>query len=136
MVTSARTNRSRTIRRSVEPSKIGSSDSWTCAGGRVTLLVVVLRSTLGSSGGRYTPRRRVSPTRTVVPSRIGPPAPSATLFGRKGVGRGARRPPPVHDPEIPPAMTEPRTIVDTIWDEHVVIQDPGAPAVLAVDLHL
>ena len=33
-------------------------------------------------------------------------------------------------------MTEPRTIVDKIWDEHVVVQDPGAPAVLAVDLHL
>jgi 3-isopropylmalate/(R)-2-methylmalate dehydratase large subunit len=33
-------------------------------------------------------------------------------------------------------MTEPRTIVQKIWDEHVVTQDPGAPAVLAVDLHL
>src|SRR4051812_24737247 len=33
-------------------------------------------------------------------------------------------------------MTEPRTIVDKIWTEHVVTQDPGAPAVLAVDLHL
>ena len=30
----------------------------------------------------------------------------------------------------------PRTIVDKIWAEHVVTQDPGAPAVLAVDLHL
>src|SRR4051812_35137270 len=40
----------------------------------------------------------------------------------------SRRPPPV--------MTEPRTIVDKIWDDHVVVQDPGAPAVLAVDLHL
>ena len=34
------------------------------------------------------------------------------------------------------AMTEPRTIVQKIWDDHVVTQDPGAPAVLAVDLHL
>ena len=33
-------------------------------------------------------------------------------------------------------MTEPRTIVAKIWDDHVVTQDPGAPAVLAVDLHL
>jgi 3-isopropylmalate/(R)-2-methylmalate dehydratase large subunit len=33
-------------------------------------------------------------------------------------------------------MTAPRTIVQKIWDEHVVAQDPGAPAVLAVDLHL
>jgi 3-isopropylmalate/(R)-2-methylmalate dehydratase large subunit len=34
------------------------------------------------------------------------------------------------------AMTRPRTLVDKIWDEHVVSQDPGAPAVLAIDLHL
>ncbi len=33
-------------------------------------------------------------------------------------------------------MTNPRTLVEKIWDEHVVAQDPGAPAVLAVDLHL
>ena len=33
-------------------------------------------------------------------------------------------------------MTEPRTIVEKIWDDHVVGQDPGAPAILAVDLHL
>jgi 3-isopropylmalate/(R)-2-methylmalate dehydratase large subunit len=33
-------------------------------------------------------------------------------------------------------MTQPRTIVSKIWDDHVVSQDPGAPAVLAVDLHL
>ena len=33
-------------------------------------------------------------------------------------------------------MTAPRTIVDKIWTDHVVSQDPGAPAVLAVDLHL
>ncbi len=30
----------------------------------------------------------------------------------------------------------PRTIVDKIWTDHVVTQDPGAPAVLGVDLHL
>jgi 3-isopropylmalate/(R)-2-methylmalate dehydratase large subunit len=33
-------------------------------------------------------------------------------------------------------MTPPRTIVQKIWDDHVVTQDKGAPAVLAVDLHL
>ena len=33
-------------------------------------------------------------------------------------------------------MTRPRTIVEKIWDDHVVSQDEGAPAVLAVDLHL
>jgi 3-isopropylmalate/(R)-2-methylmalate dehydratase large subunit len=30
----------------------------------------------------------------------------------------------------------PRTIVEKIWDDHVVVQEPGAPAVLAIDLHL
>jgi 3-isopropylmalate/(R)-2-methylmalate dehydratase large subunit len=29
-----------------------------------------------------------------------------------------------------------RTLVEKIWDDHVVAQDPDAPAVLAVDLHL
>ncbi|MFL5778586.1 MAG: 3-isopropylmalate dehydratase large subunit [Chloroflexota bacterium] len=33
-------------------------------------------------------------------------------------------------------MTRPRTLVEKIWSEHVVAQDPGAPAVLAIDLHL
>jgi 3-isopropylmalate/(R)-2-methylmalate dehydratase large subunit len=33
-------------------------------------------------------------------------------------------------------MTQPRTIVDKIWSDHVVTQDAGAPAVLAIDLHL
>ena len=33
-------------------------------------------------------------------------------------------------------MIEPRTIVDKIWTDHVVTQDAGAPAVLAIDLHL
>jgi 3-isopropylmalate/(R)-2-methylmalate dehydratase large subunit len=32
--------------------------------------------------------------------------------------------------------TRPRTLVEKIWDDHVVAQDPGAPVVLAVDLHL
>ncbi len=33
-------------------------------------------------------------------------------------------------------MTRPRTIVEKIWDDHVVSEDEGAPAILAVDLHL
>ncbi len=33
-------------------------------------------------------------------------------------------------------VTQPRTIVEKIWDDHVVDQDPGAPALLAIDLHL
>ncbi|HEY3164462.1 MAG TPA: 3-isopropylmalate dehydratase large subunit, partial [Candidatus Limnocylindrales bacterium] len=33
-------------------------------------------------------------------------------------------------------MTQPRTIVDKIWDDHVVDEDAGAPAILAIDLHL
>ena len=33
-------------------------------------------------------------------------------------------------------MTHPRTLVEKIWDDHVVAQDDGAPAVLAIDLHL
>ncbi len=33
-------------------------------------------------------------------------------------------------------MTRPRTLVEKIWDEHVVTADEGAPALLAIDLHL
>jgi 3-isopropylmalate/(R)-2-methylmalate dehydratase large subunit len=33
-------------------------------------------------------------------------------------------------------MTAPRTLVEKIWDDHVVAEDPGAPGVLAIDLHL
>ncbi len=32
--------------------------------------------------------------------------------------------------------TQPRTLVEKIWDEHVVAEDAGAPTVLAIDLHL
>jgi 3-isopropylmalate/(R)-2-methylmalate dehydratase large subunit len=34
------------------------------------------------------------------------------------------------------AEIRPRTLVEKIWDDHVVAQDEGAPAVLAIDLHL
>ena len=33
-------------------------------------------------------------------------------------------------------MTSARTLVEKIWDTHVVAEEPGAPAILAVDLHL
>ncbi len=33
-------------------------------------------------------------------------------------------------------MTAPRTLVEKIWDDHVVAQEEGAPALLAIDLHL
>jgi 3-isopropylmalate/(R)-2-methylmalate dehydratase large subunit len=33
-------------------------------------------------------------------------------------------------------MTTPRTLFEKIWDDHVVAEEPGAPSVLAVDLHL
>src|ERR1700751_3950686 len=32
--------------------------------------------------------------------------------------------------------SRPRTIVEKIWDNHVVAQQPGAPALLYIDLHL
>ncbi len=31
---------------------------------------------------------------------------------------------------------KPRTLVEKIWDEHVISSEPGAPAILAIDLHL
>ena len=33
-------------------------------------------------------------------------------------------------------MSRRQTIVEKIWDDHVVVAEPGAPAVLAIDLHL
>ncbi len=33
-------------------------------------------------------------------------------------------------------INRPRTLVEKIWDEHVVTEDPGAPAILAIDLQL
>ena len=34
------------------------------------------------------------------------------------------------------AAPRPRTLVQKIWDDHVVLQEPGAPTVLGIDLHL
>lgn len=33
-------------------------------------------------------------------------------------------------------MQQPRTIIDKIWDNHIVVHEPGSPAVLYIDLHL
>ncbi len=33
-------------------------------------------------------------------------------------------------------MSKPRTLFQKIWDEHVVVQEAGSPAVLYIDLHL
>ncbi|MEX2263023.1 MAG: 3-isopropylmalate dehydratase large subunit [Bryobacteraceae bacterium] len=33
-------------------------------------------------------------------------------------------------------MSKPRTIVEKVWDSHIVHEQPGAPALLFVDLHL
>jgi 3-isopropylmalate/(R)-2-methylmalate dehydratase large subunit len=35
-----------------------------------------------------------------------------------------------------PAARRPRTLIEKIWDDHVVAADEGAPSILAVDLHL
>src|SRR5260370_26809912 len=33
-------------------------------------------------------------------------------------------------------MSKPRTIIEKLWDSHVVTQQPGAPALVYIDLHL
>jgi 3-isopropylmalate/(R)-2-methylmalate dehydratase large subunit len=33
-------------------------------------------------------------------------------------------------------MSQPKTIIDKIWDNHVVAQEPESPAILYIDLHL
>jgi 3-isopropylmalate/(R)-2-methylmalate dehydratase large subunit len=34
------------------------------------------------------------------------------------------------------SKARPRTLVEKVWDDHVVVEEPGAPTVLAIDLHL
>ena len=34
------------------------------------------------------------------------------------------------------AAARPRTTVEKIWDDHLVAEEPGAPSILAIDLHL
>ena len=33
-------------------------------------------------------------------------------------------------------MSQPRTLIEKIWDDHVVVHEPGSPVVLYIDLHL
>jgi len=33
-------------------------------------------------------------------------------------------------------MSKPRTIIEKVWDEHIVTEQPGAPTLLFIDLHL
>ena len=33
-------------------------------------------------------------------------------------------------------MQQPRTIIEKLWDQHVVSEQPGAPALIYIDLHL
>ena len=33
-------------------------------------------------------------------------------------------------------MSKPRTIIEKLWDQHIVSEQPGAPALLYIDLHL
>jgi 3-isopropylmalate/(R)-2-methylmalate dehydratase large subunit len=37
---------------------------------------------------------------------------------------------------MPTLASPPRTLVDKIWDDHLVAEEPGAPSILAIDLHL
>src|SRR5438067_13762433 len=37
---------------------------------------------------------------------------------------------------FPEAGSRPRTIVEKIWDTHVVAERPGAPTLIFIDLHL
>ena len=62
---------------------------------------------------------------------------TGTLLCRPSQAAAGRPDTAPESPMTAPRMSaEPRTIVEKIWDDHVVTQDPGAPAVLAVDLHL
>ncbi len=40
------------------------------------------------------------------------------------------------DTSIGAGTAAPRTLVQKIWDDHVVLQEPGAPTVIGIDLHL
>src|SRR6187455_1077712 len=82
------------------------------------------------------PAQEAARTGTVVLDRLGPTGASEHRAWRpsgprQDPGGGHRR-----ASGTLRRMSTPRTIVDNIWTDHVVSQDPGAPAVLAIDLHL
>ena len=100
------------------------------------------RRSTSASCGSPTPRTRTtrSPrSRATAPlSRRGAGVASRRR-GRRGATRRAALIPLAirrSRSRAPAAMSNPRTLVEKIWDDHVVTQDAGAPAVLAVDLHL
>src|SRR6266542_2689261 len=68
----------------------------------------------------------------LLPSRpVGPPSSRA--------GNPVKEPKPPAAPRNGPRKNppnSPRTIVEKIWDDHVVTEQAGAPATLAIDLHL
>ena len=75
--------------------------------------------------------------------RGGDPAPSACLLRSTPPQPPARvratRPAPKDRWQTPPSTTPtaaPRTLVRKIWDDHVVLEEPGAPTVIGIDLHL
>ena len=72
---------------------------------------------------KYRVRTGTTPPRR----RPGVPPRAATL---------AARMPPHRTSPADMATASPRTLVEKIWDAHVVAEEPGAPAILAVDLHL
>ena len=41
-----------------------------------------------------------------------------------------------HRPRAPDPVLMPRTIIEKLWDSHVVHEQPGAPTLLFIDLHL
>ena len=82
-----------------------------------------LRRSLLQRAGEPAPAQRLT----------GPPRPAEQRPLRRLSTRGTSGTLPRHRRA---SLTAPRTIVDKIWADHVVTQDAGAPAVLAVDLHL
>ena len=81
-------------------------------------IVVVLRCGLGRAvGDRQRYRSRVVPLASSVRSADWPSAPVRDPLLPSGLHP--------HPPASRPAMTTPRTIVEKIWDDHVVGQEPG-----------
>jgi 3-isopropylmalate/(R)-2-methylmalate dehydratase large subunit len=79
------------------------------------------------------------------PDHEGPRVPLSVHRGRLGsvtrvrhpvLGWGTHRSRPVGPPTDRMSERRPKTIIEKIWDDHVVAEEPGAPAILAVDLHL
>src|SRR5262249_5990178 len=65
---------------------------------------------------------------------IGRPA-SERGRGRSDLGARRRRATRSAEPAASERTTM-KTLLEKIWDDHVVVEEPGAPAVLYIDLHL